>query len=865
MNLNKLSFTRLWKAIVPNVLILLLFACASVLYFYPCLEGKTIYAGDGINGTSAVQESVNYHKTTGDYSFWTGSMFSGMPNYQIGGNGGYIVDKILKPLRWVLSWGNRNVIFIFFYYLCAFFLLLRAFKVNKWLSMAGSFAIALSSYFFVIIAAAHHGKCYSITWMTLVVVGFLLTFRKQYGWGALLVMFFTYIGFFLHPQMAYYICMMIGIFFFAELAIAARAKEWKHFAIASVVFFASFAIGMGMGSANIFANQEYAAETMRGGHSDLVKDTDTGNKTRGLDLDYATAWSYGINETMTFLIPNYMGGASGYDLGKNSPLEQDLRKMGVPGRQAKQFCQSAPTYWGEKAFTSGPVYMGAIVCFLFVLGLLIVGGPYKWALLVATLFSVFLAWGHHFMPLTEFFFRYFPAYNKFRAVESILVVAEITIPLLGFLALQAIADKRLDWKRLRNCICIAGGVTGAVCLLVALLSGSIDVTSSYDAQWKGQVGDRIYAAILNQRTALLRADAWRSLLFVVLGFAAVFGYAYRCYFKEDKHLNLYMGLILTGLILTDMWTVDKRFCNNSMFRTRQDISKSFTLHPYEAELLKDPSHFRVLNLTTNTFNEARTSYYLKSIGGYSAAKLRRYQDLIDVHIAREMPVLMQTILETSGFHSPCKGDSLFPVLNMLNMKYAIVPLQGGQQVPVENPYTMGNCWFVDGLHIVDNANDEIAALRSLDLHHTAVVDHDFAAVLNTALPEASPLMAYHTDEIALTHYAPNRLDYHAQNEQNRIAVFSEIYYPHGWKLYLTDEEGHLTTRLPLARANYMLRAAVIPAGTHTLAMVFDPDSVHKGNILAMVCFGVFLLSVCGVCGVRLIRANGRRRGQAPRP
>lgn len=843
-----------FKRWLPYLIIFAVFFLAAVIYFWPVLQGKVMYAGDNINGTAAIQEGVRYHQETGDYSYWTGSMFSGMPNYQIGGFQRYMVDSILYPIRWILSAGNRNPFFILPFYLLAFFLLLRTFKVDKWMSLAGAFAIALSSYFFVIIAAAHHGKCYSITWMTLVVVGFILTYRKQYGWGALLVMFFTYIGFFVHPQMSYYICMMIGIFFFAELAIATKTKEWKHFGIATAVFFASFAVGMGMGSANVFVNQEYAEETMRGGHSDLAKDTDSGNKTKGLDLDYATAWSYGINETMTFLIPNYMGGASGYNLGKDSQLEQDLKKMGVPARQAKQFCQSAPTYWGEKAFTSGPVYMGAVVCFLFLLGLLIVGGPYKWALLVATLFSVCLAWGHNFMPLTELFFKFFPVYNKFRAVESILIVAEITMPLLGFLALKTVADGSLSWKRLRNSIFVAGGVTGFICIVVALMSGSIDVTSSYDAQWKGQVGQQIYDAILDQRTAMLRSDAWRSLLFVLLGTGIAFVYAYMRYNRPQvRNLNLYCGIALTLLIVADMWTVDRRFCNDSLFVSPKDRDKAFKMQPYEEELLQDKSHFRVLNLATNTFNEARTSYYLKSIGGYSAAKLRRYQDLIDVHIAPEMNPLMQTISQTYGFQLPCNADSIFPVLNMLNMKYAIVSLQNGQQMPVENPYAMGNCWFVNDLQVVDNANDEIAAIGKINLRNMAVIDKSFAGKLNVDIPDIAPLMAYNEDKIELTRYAPNRLDYLAQNEQNKIAVFSEIYYPHGWKLYLLDKDGNPDVELPIARVDYMLRAAVIPAGTHTLAMIFDPDSVHKGNILSMVCFALFALTGCAVIGINIYR------------
>lgn len=824
-----------WKKWMPNGVILLVFIIASAIYFWPALQGEVIYAADNISGTAAVHESWDYHNQTGDYTFWTGSMFSGMPNYQIGGNGGYTVDKMLKPLRWFLSWGNRNVYFIFLFYLCAFFLLLRSFKIDKWLSMAGAFAIALSSYFFVIIAASHNGKCYSITWMTLVVIGFILTYRKQYGWGALLIMFFTYIGFFLHPQMSYYICMMIGIFWFAELAIAAKAKEWKHFLIATAIFFASFAIGMGMGSANIFTNQEYAEQTMRGGHSDLAKVSDETLKTKGLDLDYATAWSEGIDESLTFLVPNYMGGASGYNLGKDSQLEKELKRIGVPTRQAKQFCQSVPTYWGDKAFTSGPVYMGAIIIFLFLLGLLIVSGPYKWALLIATLFSVALAWGRHFMPLTELFFNYFPMYNKFRAVESILIVAEITVPLLGFLALKAIADGTLEWKKLRNSIFIAGGATGLTCLLIALTSSGIDVTSSYDAQWKSQVGDQIYRAILDQRQAMISADAWRSLLFVLLGVGVVFVYAFQRNKTTDEiaqnKLTRWVGIALTLLIIADMWTVDKRFCNDDDFVKLKDRDKAFTMLPYEKQLLEtDTTYYRVLNLTVNTFNDARTSYYLKSVGGYSAAKLRRYQDLIDEHISK--------------MH--------MPVLNMLNTKYIITQGQNGQPFPYLNREAFGNAWFVDDIYYVNNANAESDALNTIDLRHIAVVDTTLQAnsrllpsICRASVTEPDrKLMGTSSepslDMVELTEYRPNRVSYRSSTEKERLAVFSEIYYPYGWKATM---DGQPTD---IYRVNYMLRAINIPAGQHDIEMTFEPDSVKKGNILSLICFGVFFLTLLGI-------------------
>jgi len=821
---------------IPNMVILVVFLLASAIYFYPALEGKIVYAVDNVSGIAANHEGDQYKEVDPNGSWWTSSMFSGMPNYQMGGHGDYLVDKILKPLRMFFSWGNRNTFFIFLFYLCAFFILLRSFKVDKWLAMAGAFAIALSSYFFVIIAAQHHGKCYSITWMALVVVGFILTFRKQYGWGALMVMFFTYIGFFQHPQMSYYICMMIGIFFFAELAIAINNKDWKNFSIASAIFFASFAIGMGMGSANIFANQEYAKETMRGGHSDLAKGKDAVNKTEGLDLDYATAWSYGIDETMTFIIPNYMGGASGYNLGKDSDLEKDLKEIGVPATSARKFCGGVPTYWGDKMFTSGPVYMGAIICFLFVLGLLIVSGPYKWALLVATLFSVFLSWGHNMMWLTEFFFNYFPMYNKFRAVESILIVAEITMPILGILALQEwtkTADA-IRQKKMLQSMAIAAGITGALCLFVALFGGSIDVMSSYDEQWKADVGQDIYDLILDQRHRMMQADAWRSFVFIILAALVLFIYMKRTGSAGQKtnraRATLTLGVLMTALIVFDMWPVDKRFCNDDCFVSVKERNRAFQILPYEQELLQnDTSYYRVLNFTTNTFNDARTSYYLKSVGGYSAAKLRRYQDLIDEHISKMN----------------------WSVLNMLNTKYLIVRGENGQPVARYNNMAMGNAWFVDRVVAVDNANAESDALNKLNLRRTAVYDATYENNQSFVFNAVDTIQGVN-DQIELLSYKPNKLVYKTNTIQERMAVFSEIYYPYGWHATI---DGIPTN---IFRVNYMLRAANVPAGQHEIVFVFDPESIHKGNMLALACLIIMLLTLAGVGIYKIITIRRKK-------
>lgn len=801
-----------WKKYTPYIVALVVFMIASAIYFWPALEGKIVYAVDNINGTSAVQEGWNYYNETGDYSTWTNAQFSGMPAYQIGGFR-YKAAHVLRPVYWFFHWGARNAYFLMLFYLIAFYSLLRTFKVEHWLSVAGAFAITLSSYFFVIIAASHHGKCIAITWMTLALVGFLLTMRHRYALGAILMMLFIPMGFYIHPQMSYYMCMLMGVLYLAEVYIHIRDKQWKQLGIATAVFIASFGVGLGIGASGLFANNEYAKETMRGGHSDLVKETDKTNKTEGLDLDYATAWSYGKAETMTFLIPNYMGGASGYKLDDQSVLYKELVQARVPKSSAKQFCSSAPTYWGEKAFTSGPVYMGAIICFLFLLGLCIVSGPYKWALLVATIFSLMLSWGHNCMWLTEWFFAHFPMYNKFRAVESILIVAEITVPLLAFLGVQQLVSDKENRAKNSTYVLIAGGVTALICLVFALFGSSFcSFTSTYDNSWKGQVGDEIYRMILDQRAAMMTADAWRSFGFVAVATALLFFYLKRP-FK-----TLYLALALMVLVIADMWPVDKRFCNDSVFVTVKERDKAFKIQPWEQQILQDKDYYRVFNMTGNPFNEARTGYRLHSVGGYSAAKLRRYQDLIDEHLSRMN----------------------INVYSMLNTRYFVVKGPNGAPQVQYNPDALGNAWFVDSIVVVNTANEESDALRSLDLRYTAVTDTTFAKyILATQTP------ADDEATVEFVSYSPKRLEYRTSSTVDKTLVFSEIYYPYGWKASIDGQAAEIF------RVNYALRAINVPAGEHTIVMVFEPDSVRKGNILSFICLGLFILTLIGVIGYRI--------------
>ena len=773
-----------WKKIAPYLVAVVVFIGFAIAYCSPMLEGKVLYAGDVMNWKGAAQEAIEYNKTHEESTWWTNSMFGGMPTHQIAGStSSSRISSSFK--RCMTAWLGEPRAIIFLYGL-GFFLMLICFGINPWLSIIGALALTLSSYFMLIIPAGHMTKAFAIGALAPMLGGFYAVFRKQYWLGIPMLLFFGLYGILLHPQMTFYVAMLIGVCTIAEIISYCIAKDWKVLIINLSILIACLSLLYGARFVNMRMNQDYLKETMRGGHSELTKQAEQA-PAEGLDLKYATDWSYGKGETMTLLIPNWEGGASGYNLGKDSQLSQAMRKQGVAKRDAENFCQHAPTYRGEKMFTSGTVYVGAVVCFLFLLGILIVPGPYKWALLFATLMSVFLAWGKNMMWLTELFFNYFPMYNKFRAVESILIVAEITMPLLGFMALQRIVNKEIEWPKLRKNLFIAGGVTAGLCLFGALFAGSFDMTSSFDAQWKSQVPQWLYDAILDQRVAMAKADAWRSLLFVALGFGLVFWYAWKKTITNHQspitNSILYIGLAM--LILIDLVPVDKRFFNNDNFVKAKDSEAYFKIQPWEEQILQDESlDYRVLNLNTNTFNDARTSYRLKSIGGYSAVKLRRYQDLIDEHISKMN----------------------WNVINMLNTKYIVT-----QQGVYPNREAMGNAWFVNDVLFVPTPDDESAALNTLDLSRTAVADEKFREVL-TCEPQPSE-----SDEIILTEYQPNKLQYTSHLTHDRVAVFSEIYYPEGWHIYVDSKE------ISLGRANYVLRAAVIPAGEHTVMMEFAPS------------------------------------------
>ena len=847
---------EVFKKLLPYVVAVVVFIVLTLIYASPVLDGKVINAGDTKSWEGMYQECKAYNDS-GNYSWWTGSMFSGMPNYQIGG-GKYSGPAVRIPFREIAELWFPVTLALLLTYFLGYFILLRAFKVNVWLSIVGAIAIALSTYFILIIPAGHNTKAQALAFLPVIIGGFHLIFQKNYGWGIILTMAYSSFSIMLHPQMTYYIFMLIGILSIAELYIHIREKRWKDLIIGVAAFALALGLGVGVQSVLYMVNREYSTETMRGGHSELAKDEDVVNKTSGLSLSYITQYSYGIGETSSLLIPGARGYASAYNVGTNSKVYEAMVKNGMPRRQAEEYCKGMPTYWGGVEGTSGPVYVGAIVCFLFILGLLIVKGPYKWALLVATIFSILLSWGYNFMPLTELFAKYFPMYTKFRAVESILVVAEITIPLLGFLALKEImeqkAQKKYDKKKLTKNVLIAAGITAGLCVLALIASLFLDFSWGRDAEIFAQWPEWLSSAVVAERAAIYRASAFRSLVFVFLSALVVWLYT------SDKLKFGYFVALLGVLVLADMWPIDRKFFNNDDFVNPKQDKNYFAEQPWEKTILdfegeNGDLHFptnksyRVYNITNpqGPFNDSRTSYRFKSIGGYHAAKLRRYQDLIDAHIIGETNPMLQSIRQMGNqLFLEQSEHTNYEVLNMLNMKYAVVGNE--QPMVVKNPNAYGNAWFVDSVVLANTPNEESDALNTINLHNTLVTDVKFADFVKDFRPNHDE-----TAQIQLTKYAPDYVEYDYTAGMPGTVVFSEVYYPYGWNAYI---DGQAADHF---RANYTLRAMNVPAGSHHIRFEFRPATVEKWVKVSVACSYIIYLTFLGIVGYAIFRAvRGRK-------
>ena len=783
------------KKVLPDVLVVVLFALLAFAYFYPAdIEGRILYRHDASAGRGAGQEQTEYLQRTGERTRWTNALFGGMPTYQLAPS--YESTDALESLgAFYHLWLPENVWYVFAY-LLGFYILLRAFDFRQSLAALGSILWSFSSYFLIIIAAGHIWKVFALAYLPPMIAGVVLAYRGRYLPALLLTAIFSALEINAnHVQMTYYYLFIILAMVIAYLVEALRKKTLPQFAKATAVCAVGALLGVMINLSNLYHTWQYSKESMRG-KSELVKANSENQTSSGLDRDYITQWSYGIDETFTLLIPNAKGGAHQIRLGS------DAKAMAKCDSQYAQYVGQWYQYWGDQPFTAGPVYVGAFVMMLFVLSLFIVKGPMKWALLAVTVLSILLSWGKYFMPLTNVFIDYVPMYAKFRTVSSILVIAEFTIPLLAMMGLKAIVDDPTLLGRKMRWVYVSFGLTGGLCLLFALMpTAFFDFNSVADRMQLSQYVSQEYLGpmldnIAKVRAAVFTADCWRSFWVIVIGLVILLVY------KFGKLKTPVMAGALLVLCLVDLWTVNKRYLNDSMFVDKtmreQPISKSAA----EEQILQDQSlDFRVFNLASDTFNENETSFYFKSVGGYHPAKLRRYQEMIDAYIAPEKNTLFKAVVEAQGDITKVKGDSLFPVLNMLNTKYFIFPLQNNQTLPMQNPYAMGNAWMVDKVTYVATANEEIDGVGKVDLRHEAVADKRFEETLGASTAQDS------TSAVTLLSYEPNRLKYEVNSEKGGVVVFSEIYYP-GWTATVDGKE------VELGRVNYILRALRVEGGNH---------------------------------------------------
>ena len=827
------------KKLLPDLIAILAFVLLSFAYFFPAdIENRILFQHDTAAGAGAGQEVKEYYEQTGERSRWTNSLFGGMPMYQIAPS--YDSTKSLQWVQKAYQLFLPDYVCLTFMLMLGFYILLRVFGIPVWLAGLGGIMWAFSSYFFILISAGHIWKFITLAYVPPTIAGIVLAYRGKLLWGGILTALFVALQITSnHVQMSYYFFFVILFFVGAYFEKAWRTKTLPQFFKASAVLIVAALVGIAANVSNLYHTYAYSKETMRG-KSELVQTGDAAKQTSsGLDRDYITQWSYGIDETLTLLVPNFKGGAS-------AALSQSETAMSKANPMYSSLYGSLTQYFGTQPMTSGPVYVGAFVLFLFVLGCFIVKGPLKWALIGATFFSIVLSWGKNFMPLTDFFIDYVPLYNKFRAVSSILVIAEFTIPLLAIFALKRLLEEPEILKQEKKPLGISLLLTAGIALLLAVAPGSIGSGSvpAQEAQMLQNAVNQqmipanelsgILANLGEMRAELVSSDALRSFIIIGIGCSLLWLYA------SGKLRSSLTIAGITILCLADMWGVNKRYLNDAQFVPHSIRTETFTKTNTDELILQDTSlDYRVLNFATSTFDDNNTSYWHKSVGGYHPAKLRRYQEMIEHHISPEMQAAYKAIA-TAGGEMDSVDANKFRVLNMLNTKYFIFPAgQQRQTVPILNPHAYGNAWFVNKVQYVNNANEEIDALDSIIPTETAVVDARFKDVLKGATESYKDSLS----SIRLTSYTPNRLTYETNNAQDGIAVFSEIYYPDGWHVTIDGQPAEL------ARADYILRTMHVPAGQHTIEMRFDPTSLHVTEGIA---YGALALLVIGIIVAVLI-------------
>lgn len=790
------------KKVLPHLFVFFGFIFLSLAYFYPVLQGKEIFQSDIAQYIGMARQQNEFRAETGEEPYWTDAAFGGMPTYQLGAN---YPHNYVKKIDSLLRFLPRPADYLFLYFI-GFYILLLVLKIDYRLAFVGALAFGFSTYLIIILGVGHNAKAHAIAYMPWVLGGILLCFRQKYIIGFLLLAFGMALEISAnHFQMTFYLLLLVIVLGIVYLIDAIRKKKLTEYFKAIGVMIVAVILAIGANATNLLATQEYADFSTRGDTGLTITPDGTADKSDGLDYNYITEYSYGIMESFNLFIPRFMGGSSAENVGTDSAIYNQLLQLGANPIQAAQFAEGAPTYWGDQPFVGAPAYIGATILFLFVLALFMVRGKAKWWLVGGTLLALLLSWGRNFGILTDFFIEYIPLYNKFRAVSSIQVILELCIPVLAFVGLCAFFFREETSEKKTYALKWATIITGGIALLFLLFKGILfNFTGASDGALIQQLGPEFVRALKEDRKAIFTADTIRSLIFVLLTAAVLW-----MFLKKKFTYNIAV-IALGVLILIDLVAVDRRYVDADDFVRSSQVNRPFQATEADREIMQDNSHYRVFDLSGNPFNTARTSFFHNSIGGYHAAKPGRMQELFEFYLSQNN----------------------LQVLNMLNTKYFIIPTEEGT-VAQPNPETNGNAWFVKEVKLAEDANEEILGLEGINTKRLAIVDNDFANLL--------PQQKFTTDttaNIELISYQPNELKYRSSSESEAMAVFSEIYYPHGWQAYIDGEE------VPHFRANYVLRAMMVPAGKHEITFQFEPQVVKTGSSIALassVILGLLLL------------------------
>ena len=841
------SISRYLRTSGPVFGVIILFVFLALAYFAPAVfEGRELFQQDVAGASGNASDVYRHMESSGEFSYWTNSLFGGMPMYQIAPS--YPSVGIIRGIQDVLTlqWPFcllPGYSWLLFAMLGGFYLFMRALRVDRIPSVLGAIMWTFSSYFIILITAGHIWKLMTLAFIPPTIAGIIHSYRGRYLLGGAMTALFAALQILSnHVQMSYYFAFLIVFILLGYFVEAVREKKFRPFIFASLVTLFSGLIALGINSSNLYHTYEYGLETTRGGSELTPLPSADGQKqveanAKGLDKEYITAWSYGKAETFTLLVPNLYGGASEY-------LGNDPEAIESVPAEFKEIIGGMNHYWGDQPFTAGPVYVGAFVLFLFVLGVIKVQGPLKWALLGGTIFSIALAWGHNMMWLSDLFIDHVPLYNKFRTVSSILVVAEFTIPALAVLALVQFVREPKAFLEDKVALYVSLGLTLLPCLVLWLIPQSVlALMSGQEQEMFRQAMGRsqlpvtaIMASLKEVRAGIVSADALRSAVIIVLSLVPCFLYA------QGKLKKVPLFALLGLITLVDLWLVDKRYLHDDLFIPKESVeAQARPVTAVDKAIAQDTDpHYRVMNLAVNSFNDATTSANHRSVGGYHAAKLRRYQDLIERQLAQQNP----------------------EVYNMLDTRYFIFADKDRGLMYQGNPDAFGPAWFVDDIHWVASADEEMAGLDSTALRQTALVDKRFSSELQGYKAATNSLAS--TDSLSapsgqasvkLLTYTPSMAKYQVTTDEPRLLVFSEIYYPHGWHLTLDGKQ-----ELPIVRANYVLRAAYIPQGTHELTMTFDPASIHRTELIAEISTGLLVLLLVASALLPLIR-RGRKQAE----